>query len=274
MPLPRFHIFKPKFPSGVNWGHHSASGLVFLCVFDGPVPIDLVSGVPGVGSGGPTFIDSQDGLSASLTSAGSQYFEWAHQPQYEVLGASSFLWRGQITTGGADRQFAGKHLTNGAANNPFDFRTSNAASPLPNIVRASSTHFRTYQNSTALTTGAWRTVSFTFADGTVTTTPKGMVNGVIGTITNIDGAGTGAVTGSSAALRVGRRPDNAVQMNGITSVLAIWNLEIPPGFMADIHENPFKMLRSSAWKSIANELADFSPALYARKRQHLNLVRR
>lgn len=115
-----------------------------------------------------------------------------------------------IETGAQYRHLMGKHLSNGGADNPFDFRTSNAATPALTTVRA-NTGNRIYTGP-SVNLGSWAHYVFTHP-GALEQAGSFYVNGVP-TISGISGTGTGLPTGTGAPLRMGIRHDGVVKMDG------------------------------------------------------------
>ena len=137
------------------------------------------------------------------------------------LGPITILtWVHIDTDDGNSRHFCGKHLSNGATNNPFDFRTNYDIPPKLALVRANS-DYRVYYGPSTLV-GEWAlygVVSDRIQDLPtfyVNTTPT--TGSLYGTHT-----GTGYPTGVNANIRIGIRDDNATKMDGQIAALAIWN---------------------------------------------------
>ncbi len=278
MPLPRFHIFKPRFPAGVNWGHPLADGLVFLCVFDGPVPIDLVSGEVGVASGAPNFVESLDGSAANLVGVSSQYFEWASRPELLTTDRITTLWRGAAVDWTVNAHLMGKRQAASANSNTGDMIIDATGGGRFYLYRASTTGFRGHYFALPAGFAANKTASVSFIHNSnlIETAPVAVADGNVLSVT-VNGTGTGAVGSSSAPFRVGRRNDGATyQFNGLVSMGAWWKHALTVTDVVCVQDRPWVLLRKSAWNNIAasTQIDSFPPALYARKRQHLNLVRR
>src|SRR3990167_7234439 len=120
---------KPVVGAQIDWSHPLARGLA-ICVLlneGGGGPLELVrggrSGVNGGAGGGAVVPDAP----------------------FIATSGLSLLWRGRIDQLAADKGgvFAGKHFTNGATNNPFDFRVANSgfsegSDSAPRLVRANA----------------------------------------------------------------------------------------------------------------------------------------
>ena len=117
-----------------------------------------------------------------------------------------------ITDNGGGVQFAGKHLTNGARNNPFDFRTDSSNRLV--IVRADAGGFKVYEGPT-ITEGSWKHYAVVLHDNLVETFPTFYIDGVAGTTVIGGGNGQGAITGTNTNIQMGERIDGGADMNGI-----------------------------------------------------------
>lgn len=130
-----------------------------------------------------------------------------------------------IASGSALRHFLGKHASGGATACPIDFRTDNQAAPRLVLNRA-NTATRSWTGP-ATTVGAYRMYSLT-APQAIEGTPIFYV-GVTPTAGTGAGTGTGAATGSAATLRMGRRADGAVQMDGTIAALLVYGRQLGAG---------------------------------------------
>ncbi len=214
-----------------------ASGLLIEYRFDdgsGTTLTDYVGGFNGtLGTGAA---DRPDWVAAGLDfiPANADVVINTTFPDTNVLGAITICVVANIDTGAAFRAFIGKCLTNGGSNNPFDFRTSNAATPLLILIRANGSGgvVREYAGQ-ATTLGAYRMYSVVCSDGLVQTAPTFYI-GSSAQVGSLVGGGNqnGAVTGSSASLRIGRRPDGAVQMDGIIAYILIYSRALSAGEIA------------------------------------------
>ncbi len=139
----------------------------------------------------------------------------------KYTGAVTLCTWANIRTGGDLRHFMGKHTGNGATNNPFDFRTNNSATPVLVLVRSNS-DFRQW-NGPAITLLQWKHYCVVAPSGVVTDAPTFYVDGVASLGSGAGGTGSGAVTGSGAAIRIGARADAAAKMNGVIDEVRIYD---------------------------------------------------
>jgi hypothetical protein len=124
----------------------------------------------------------------------------------------------QLDTSGL-RELVAKQNASGTTNFPIDFRIN---STTIEAIRANASDFK-YYSGPAATTGAYRMYSVVYADQNVNTTPVFYVGTTATNGTAAGGAATGAATGSSGNLRIGRRFDGAVQMDGVIAYALIYN---------------------------------------------------
>ncbi len=233
----------------------------FAIVFweNGGAPIDLVTGqVATVFSGAPTWSMTSDGPASEIDSIDG--WQLAHHPSYNLIGEMSIIWRGVIDTGSAFRHFAGKHATGGGTNNPFDFRTSNAASPKASLTRATAAGANTYAGP-VLPLGKLFTIAVsqnTLVNGDVTFYLDGVPSAGV-----LTGGASSFVTGNTEPLLFGRRADGVVQLDGRQSLLCGFQKGVGAGAaslpLTDVQHlqfahNPFGPFR------MADEVGLFVPA--------------
>jgi len=201
------------------------AGLVSEYRFDegnGTTLTDSVSGYNGTLGAGAG--DLPDWVAAGLdfVPGNSDVVTNATMPDSALLGALTVCIVCQLDTGSAFRAFLSKCLTNGATNNPLDFRTDNSATPKLASARSTATGTKAYVGPNA-TIGAYRMYSVVYTDGNVDTVPTYYVGTTATGGSGATGSGSGAATGSGANLRIGRRADGAVQMDGIMAHVLIYN---------------------------------------------------
>lgn len=178
----------------------------------GPFAYDPVTRLYGAFSGATRTVAAAVGRVIKLDSASSSYFsETAADAPY--IGPITLVWWGRIDTGSNYRHFFGKHQSNGASDCPFDFRTDNAATPSLALVRAMSGANHSWSGPT-VSLGVFHHIACVLASGDMNEQPLFYIDGVMTGGTNISG-GAGTVTGTNQPIRVGRRDDGAVQMDGV-----------------------------------------------------------
>lgn len=159
-------------------------------------------------------------------------------PYTDLIGAITIIFRGSVRIGSNFHHFAGHHLIHGPVDCPFDYRTSNDATPALFINRANASTNRAHTGPN-LTIGLHSTIGVTIADGLCETVPIFYVNGSP-TLGVAVGPATGAVTGDPLAnLRIGRRADGVCQLDGICEYLRIWKRALTAEEMAWIHNDPY-----------------------------------
>ena len=159
----------------------------------------------------------------------------------------------KIDTGSAYRAFVDKHLTNGATNNPFDFRTNNAATPLLRFVRA-NTNYREFSGP-AVTLGVWKFYCVTVSSGLVETVPIFYIDAIPTTGSLVFGTVTGAVTGSGAAIRIGLRAATAVKMDGRIDNVRIYRRALSMQEIRWLYQEPFAGIDIPIFKDYWHEAA-------------------
>ena len=146
----------------------------------------------------------------------------------------------KIDTGSAFRHFAGKHTGNGTVDDPFDFRTTDDATPLMHIVRANTS--RKHWDGPAVTLGA-RKHYCVAAPSLIENAPTFYVDAVATTGVAAGGTGTGAPTGSGANIRFGDRADSAVTMDGQMNDFRIFNRILPAAELTEHFLHPELLVR-------------------------------
>lgn len=158
----------------------------------------------------------------------------------DYLGPVTLFWFGSVDTGSAFRHFVGKHAGAGGTNNPFDFRTTNDATPFVRLLVAHATAVRDWQGQ-AITLGARQTYGVN-RPTPIEATPRSFLNGIGANMSNPAGAATGAITGTGANIRIGRRPDGGVQLDGRVEAVYIWKRLLSDAEHLALGLNPFHFL--------------------------------
>lgn len=211
----------------------------------GDVVFDAVRQRPFSFNDAPAWVIEGNGWAIDLD--GSDYLNSAEPVDRPFLGEITLVWCGTIDTGSAFRHFMGKHTGNGATNNPFDFRTHSDATPSLRLIRSAGASSVQWEGP-ATTLGeshlygavvdvASATAEF-YVDDTRTTNTQSAIT----------------PTGSGAAIRIGRRADGAVQMDGKLEAAYIWSRRlnhnemtmIAHDFLAPFHERHFLIAAEAA----------------------------
>ena len=229
----------------IDWNHKQASGLECYLPFRfGPQGVEMRTGKAWTRNGATPLRVTPQGTAIDI--GGTDYLSLAF-PDAPFIGAAglTILWSGIIDTGSGFRDFASKSAGNGATSSPFCFFTSNDATPVLQVTRAALAY--NYFGGPSVTLGAYRVYAVRFADQIVTTTPDFFVGGAKTAGSLIGGAGVGSVTGSEAEIRIGRRADGAVQMDGACDEVRIYSRALPDALIAEISdpERKWDLLRGS-----------------------------
>lgn len=235
---------QPAQALGIDPSHPLAEEIRFFVSFASLAAFDHVNSALGTRNGSPSIGPyAGSARAASIASGSNDFYEFAHRPETEILGDITLAWRGIIATGGAFRHFAGKHASNGGINCPFDFRTTNAASPKVTLVRSSQNTFTSFDSVGTIPLAVPTTVEVV-KGALLADTPSFYVAGVDAGSTTSGGSGT--ASGSAAALRIGRRPDGEVQQNGHTEYVVGWARRLTEAELREFRLAPYALLRPVA----------------------------
>jgi hypothetical protein len=236
---------RPRFAPGANahvdWSHPLAAGLEF-CVVPSAGINDLARGYVGTISGSPTLSPGPLGVAGNLSSGTSDFYEYSGVPDAPFLGPMTMMWVGVMRTASAFRSLVHKHASNGGNANPLSYYVGNSASPMTITSSRAASNNRNFETAGCFATNTTNTVVVTHPSGTVTDAPTFYVNGLVFSGTGA-GIGTGAVTGSQAAVRVGRRADGSTQTDGLVHACMLWSRALSANEAAALTADPFCMLR-------------------------------
>lgn len=246
-------IFKPNDPGAVDWGNPITKGLVFYCIFNAPVPIDLVTGRPATRSGTPTQRATVDGSAANIESASSQYFEFSNPQSWNVNVEKTIFWRGSLATASRYHFLIGNTFSDAGSGTSFSLETNNNAGSPTFVYTSAAASYKNWQGPAIPLN---QMVSLSVDAANVDATPTFWKDGVATTGSGgpFGGGGSGATTGSGP-YRVGRRPDGGPQLNGLVSVAAVWNRKLSPAETLIVHKNPFSLLVPSGIRTRRNAQA-------------------
>jgi len=201
----------------------------------------------GQGGGGdigktPTQVAAQIGDGQDFD--GNDYVDIASD-DIGFLGALTIeVWANPATN---EVHFAGKHLTNGVRNNPFDFRTNSSGEVT--VVRADAGGYRIFEGP-AITTGVSKNYTLVIHDNLIETPPTIYIDGVPTVMSDVAGSKMGPVTGSGTNLRIGERIDGGPSMDGAMDEVRISKV----GRSADwIEANYLSQKDSSTFISFGSE---------------------
>jgi hypothetical protein len=183
--------------------------------------LDLVTGAVFSAVNSPSVDITGDGPGVSFS--GTAHITAPHDPSWNVLGEIAVAWRGLVTNAAAGGELIHKIPTGGggASNTPFALEHTNPTGGRTSFVR-SNTDYRVWQsNSTALTSNILASIVAT-QGADISVAPTFYLDAVPATATSqYIGAGSGAPTGNTDPLILGRRPDGALQHSGITHIALI-----------------------------------------------------
>lgn len=214
---------------------------------DGPSPpVDLVTGQVCVPTNSPEFGNVGTDPGAALTTAAANYFSLPNPgagSAFNLLGARTLLWRGVITAGGNYNSLLA--LGTGWTTAGYDFLTDNSDPQklLYILTQAGtgSTARRSYLSTGTLSAGHPHT-AIAAADAAIEVLPSLFIDGLDVGATNTEGTGTGSLLTNSADIRIGRRDNNDVQLDGAVSVVAAWGRRLSAAEAAQISPDPMVLV--------------------------------
>lgn len=209
--------------------------------------IDVVSGTRGTLHGDPPNASAQRGRGRTLYGPlcnGSHWgdFSCVDAPYITAVGMAA-VWVGYIGNVADYHHLAGKHVSNGATNNPFDFRTDGTGTKLE-LVRAAGGGAN-YHGHTSIAAGVrlddFNVLGFRVSSNAIQQAPDFFMNGVWSGATS--GGASGAVAGQDAPIRCGLRDDAVITLAGIPLELRLYNRTVPDGVFHDAWNNPWSLYR-------------------------------
>ena len=229
----------------LNRAHPLARGLVAYVVFHNGIGYDLVSrktfstlaGTPGPGR-------TQEGI--GLDVSGGSAISSTDWPSWNVLGDLTVAWRGIVRSTAAAGNFICKvpFAGNGATNTAFSFEYTNPTANRLSLAR-SNTNYRVWQSGSDLVrAGALQTFSVSQA-ADISTTPVFYADGrpdTAAAANQYGGAGSGPPTSVNYDMLIGRRPDNAEQLNGIAMVAAVAARQWSAAEHALFNDDPYALI--------------------------------
>lgn len=227
---------QPASPQAINVANPLARGLVFA--FDGNNWRDAVTGAVATASGTPTRISTPRGIATYFS--GSAYLSFGSKELWNVTGSVTILWLGSFdATSGAFRTIVSKTASNGTADTPFDAYI-NSGTGVARFFRASAAAYSA-QDISVGDVGAGYHALFFADDGNPNDTGTGYVDDT--PYVAIAAGGATSVTGTSAALRIGRRIDDATQLTGSVNGCFIWNRRLSA--------EEYRLLKANPWQLFA-----------------------
>lgn len=236
MPLIATRIPRTRQPQSSVRVSASAAGAVraFLSPIGGQVR-DAAAGIAATLYGAPTFGAYRYGRLTNLVAASSQYFELPSKDALNVTGEGTLLWRGRVDTSTGYHSIASKGI-GGGGSCPFDvyFESSGRAT----IWRNGNAW---YTPDSAVTPGVVDVVVAWPDD--IAVRPTFIVSGVdfTASLTNA-GSGAGPAGANTDPLRIGRRQDGVVQLDGGVEVFALLAGRLPVGVLMRLRRRPYALL--------------------------------
>lgn len=224
----------------VDWQRPLAQGLALalLCHEGGGADaVDLVTGARATRSGtSASWVAGRSVAGPAVDLSGTGHLAGSTVADTPFTGAITLVWRGVLRA--TEPHFLGKHSSNGTTDSLFDFRGSGSGgSAQLYLGRANAGGRRVHRGGTTVL-DAPRTYAVTAPSNLVEGVPTFYVGPVATTGTLDSGTATGAVLGSGAALRVGRRIDTAVQLNGVVELALAYSRALAQAEIAALDADP------------------------------------
>lgn len=140
-------------------------------------------------------------------------------------------------------QFIGKHAGNGGTNNPFDFNCSHGGTPTPRLTRAHASDFRIHTAPAAISFETDYTIAVYQNGADISTNATWYKDGQLWGTASLSGAGSGACTGGSQNIRIGRRADNGLQYRGRFERILVYARNLSLLEHWQLHDDPDVMFR-------------------------------
>lgn len=239
----RFHrlITPPSPRAQLNLGRPMARALAFFLVYAGGGQwIDYVQRARATYNGSlrNKIYRSSRGVSigARIAAATSDYLELPHNPAYNLIETKSLLWSGRLDTPTGYQCFVSKAGSNGGtANDPFDFFQLNGT---PYLYQADAGAYWGMNSAQTLSADVSYQVGVTYDGANSPSNCYFYVNGV-----EDFAGGQGSArpaTGNTDPLRIGRRADGAVQLDGMTEFVVGWDRVLPLTDFISMYANPWQ----------------------------------
>jgi hypothetical protein len=156
--------------------------------------------------GSPTWSVGDFGGCLKLLGSG-QYVSIPSAAAIGGAGAIHLCAKVKINAGSKYHGIIAKTVTNGATLNPFEFRTSNEATPRLQFVRAGTTGNRNYISSGAVSLNSWTAIGVSSNGSWTDVVPVGYIGSTSGNMGLSGGAVAEQVAGNTAPVLIGNRGD-------------------------------------------------------------------
>jgi hypothetical protein len=241
----------------VSRSHPLSTNLV-ACIVTGAqfgLARDLITGSLFTGTNAPTMGVSSDGPALDLS--GTAFISAPNVPEWNVLGDITVAWRGLSRNVGGGGALIGKIPAggNGGTNTPFSLEYANPTSGRASFVRSNTglDNYRVWQsNSAALSNNVLAAISVSQGSD-ISAAPTFYLDGVsTGATSQYVGIGSGAPTGNTDPLTLGRRPDGALQHDGLTQIVLVAALQWEVGQHQIFALSPYGVLEEAPRWYFAN----------------------
>lgn len=237
---------KPPLGALLNRSHPLTRGLINCFLFNeraGLTAYDLARSLTGTfATGGitPWGADSvESGASTIGLTAPAVNIPVA---DVDYLGDLSCIAFGTLRIGSSFHHIFGKSASNGATNNPLEFRASNAATPALQIVTADASNLNLWVTSSTVSLGVHHQLAVT-RPRVLNTAPTFYIDGrPCATATLSAGGSAVTATGTNADIRLWRRTDGGTAYDGWLTMLLVYNRIVQAAEMRELHVNPYQII--------------------------------
>ncbi len=165
------------------------------------------------------------------------YLDAGNSSRLDITGPITIAAWVRLAQGSHFDPIASKAVGNGAANDPFDFRTDGSAAPKLELVRANASSFESVSSASALGLNAWHHVAVTVDAG------KAYAFYIDGQPAG-NGTFTVSPTGNANPVLIGRR-DDGLSLNGSIDEEMVLNRSLSPGEVATLYATGNRFLNRS-----------------------------
>lgn len=253
--IPRPKLIKPTLGMRPNEVHELAEGLELCYLFNegrGTVANNAASSgamFNGTLVSPAFFTKSKDGDVVDIFSGVATYIEMLAAPGDRFLGPITIFFRANIRTSGNHREMIAKGLVSGGTHSPFSFRADPGGNLI--LVRANASSYREHSALSQIT-GITTNYAVTAPNELTESPPTFYVNGGRGVVgTYIGGSASGPVTDNNSIMRIGRRPDNATQLDALVECCYVWSRALSEAQINMLQDNPYCFLDAPSYRTFS-----------------------
>lgn len=215
-------------------------------------------------AGGPDTEAYPYGLGIRMLAARENRIMFKGRDAYDVLGAASFFWRGRTNSLSGYQNLACNVPPggNGGTVNPFDLMIGPSGEII--VVRANS-GYSSFSSNNVMPAAAPADIGIA-CGASIGDTPEFWCNGVSVGVASSGGGGGGAPTAARNDVWIGRRKDNASQLDGLVELFIILDGRMTAAEYRVLREAPYSLLadrENHTWVAAAAGAVPSITAVYA-----------